>query len=159
MRAIVFLVTCLAILITTSCGDKAVTTYQPSGTETQIIGNWLWQESCGGIAGICTDSSAFGSEGISFTKDGISFGWCPVCDPLYSDYKIVQKISYYYGSDTIVTAIEREYEDVNFVDLIIKQLDDTALTLIQDCGDCYVTSYSRIRTTDITIVDPGGVGP
>ncbi len=39
MRAIVFLVTCLAILITTSCGDKAVTPYQPSETETQIIGN------------------------------------------------------------------------------------------------------------------------
>ena len=78
---------------------------------------------------------------------------------MYSDYKIVQKISYYYGSDTIVTAIEREYEDVNFVDLIIKQLDDSTLTLIQDCGDCYVISYARIRTSDITIVDPGGVGP
>lgn len=159
MRAIVFLVTCLAILITTACGDKAVTPYQPSETETQIIGNWLWQESCGGIAGICTDSSAFGSEGISFTKDGVSFGWCPVCDPLYSDYKIVQKKSYTYGSDTIVTAIERKYENDVLVDFIIKQLDDTGLTLIEDCGDCYVTTYSRIRATEPVIVIPDSLSP
>ena len=154
MKTTLVLLTCLIILIAASCGDKAVTPYQPSETETQIIGNWLWQESCGGIAGTCTDSSTFGSEGITFTKEGLSFQWCPVCYPLLVDYKIVQKKSYTYGQDTIVTAIVRTFEDSPLIDLIIKQLDDTALTLIQDCGDCYVTSYSRIRTSDPIIVGP-----
>jgi len=154
MRTTSILLTFFTILLATSCSDKSLEPIQPPDYEAKIVGDWLWLESCGGIAGVCNDSTAFGSEGISFTKDGISYGWCPVCDPLYSDYKIVQKISYYYGSDTIITAIEREYEDVNFVDLIIKQLDDSTLTLIQDCGDCYVTSYARIRINDPIIVDP-----
>ena len=154
MKANAILLTLFVFSLVTSCSEKVVGPPELPGAESQLIGDWLWLESCGGIAGVCNDSSAFGSEGISFTKDGISFGWCPVCDPLYSDYKIVQKKSYTYGQDTIVTAIVRTFEDSPLIDLIIKQLDDTALTLIQDCGDCYVTSYSRIRTTDPTIVGP-----
>ena len=159
MKANALLVTCLAIFITTSCGDKAVTPTQPSQAETQIVGQWLWQESCGGIAGICNDSSVFGAQGITFTEEGLSFQWCPVCDPLFIDYKIVQKKSYTYGSDTIVTAIERKYENDVLVDFIIKQLDDTGLTLIEDCGDCYVTTYSRIRATEPVIVIPDSLSP
>lgn len=143
MRANVFLVTCLAIFITTSCSDKAVTPYQPPETETQLIGNWFWLESCGGIGGICIGPSRIGSEGISFTKDGIFYRWCDVCYPLPIDYKIVQKTSYFYGPDTIVTAIVFIHEDVTIVDLIIKQLDDNGLTVIEDCGDCYEIVYSK----------------
>ena len=159
MRAFVFLVTCLAILITTSCGDKAVTPYQPSETETRIIGNWLWQESCGGIAGTCTDSSAFGSEGISFTKDGIFYAWCDVCDPLELEYSVVRKKSYIYGPDTIVDMLVIGSTSMFYPQQIIRHLDDSSLTLVQDCFDCYENYYSRIRTTDPIIVDPGGVGP
>ncbi|MEE8404812.1 MAG: hypothetical protein V3S17_05430 [candidate division Zixibacteria bacterium] len=159
MKTTLVLLTCLIILIAASCDDKGVEPNPLSEAETQIIGNWLWLESCGGIDGNCTDTSAFGTEGITFTKEGLSYQWCPVCFPLLADYKIVRKTSYTYGQDTIVTAIVRTFEDSPLIDLIIKQLDDTGLTLIQDCGDCYVTSYSRIQTTDITIVDPGGVGP
>lgn len=145
MRATIFLVTCLVIFITISCSDKAVTPYQPSESETQIVGNWLWLESCGGITGNCEDSSGFGSEGISFTKDGIFYRWCDVCYPLPIDYKIEQKTSYFYGPDTIVTAIVFIHEDVTIVDLIIKQLDDNGLTVIEDCGDCYESVYSRFE--------------
>ena len=159
MRAIVFLVTCLAILITTSCGDKAVEPIQPPDIDARLIGNWFWLESCGGIAGTCTDSSAFGSEGISFTKDGIFYAWCDVCDPLELEYSVVRKKSYIYGPDTIVDMLVIGSTSMFYPQQIIRHLDDSLLTLVQDCFDCYENYYSRIRTTDPIIVDPGGVGP
>ena len=154
MRVNIFLVTCLAILIATSCDDKGVTPYQPSETETQIIGDWLWQKSCGGIAGTCTDSSALGSEGITFTKEGLFYRWCDVCYPLELEYSIVQKTSYIYGSDTIVNILVIGSTSVILSELIIRQLDDSGLTLVQDCADCYENYYSRIRTTVPIIVGP-----
>ena len=146
MKANAILLTFFAIFITTSCSDKAVEPIQPPEIELEkIVGNWFWLESCGGITGICFDTSGFGSEGISFTKDGIFDRWCDVCYPLPIDYKIEQKTSYFYGPDTIVTAIVFIHEDVTIVDLIIKQLDDNGLTVIEDCGDCYESVYSRIN--------------
>ena len=155
MKSKSFLLICLATMLTAACGDKAVTPYQPSGTETQIIGNWLWLESCGGIGGNCEDSSGFGDEGISFGKDGSFLHWGTLIDPMDGiEYNIEQKTSYFYGPDTIVTAIVFKHENATFVDLIIKILDDNSLTVVQDCTDCYMMTYSRIRTTDPTIVGP-----
>ncbi len=145
MKSISVLLFCLAILLITSCSDKPVSPTQPPDTEAQIVGDWLWLESCGGIAGNCIDTSILGNMGISFTKDGIFYGWCDVCDPLPLDYKIEQKKSYSYGPDTIVTAIVFMHEDITIVDLIIKQLDDSGLTVLEDCGDCYESVYSRIQ--------------
>ena len=159
MWAFFFLVTILAILITTSLRDKALTSYQPSETETQIIGDWLWQESCGGIAGGCTDNSPLPKLGITFTKDGIFYAWCDVCDPLELEYSVVRKKSYIYGPDTIVDMLVIGSTSMFYPQQIIRHLDDSSLTLVQDCFDCYENYYSRIRTTDPIIVDPGGVGP
>ena len=160
MKANAFLLTLFTFLLATSCSNKALEPIQPPDYEAEIVGDWLWLESCGGIAGNCEYSTEFPQEGISFGENGSFFAWGTLIDPMDGiTYKIVQKISYSYGQDTIVTAIERRHETQTFVDLIIMQLDDNGLMFIRDCGDCYMSTYFRIRTTDITIVDPGGVGP
>lgn len=151
MRAIIFLVTCLAILIATSCGDKAVTPNQLSETETQIVGNWFWLESCGGFAGKCISPSVIGSDGVDFSKEGKIYYWCDVCTfPKLLDYKIEQKTSGIYGPDTIVTVIVITGDEqvspgltVQLPDLIIKHLDDSGLTVQEDCIDCYESVYSK----------------
>ena len=155
MKANALLLTCLVFFIATSCDDKGVTPYQPSETETQIIGNWLWLESCGGIDGNCEDSSGFGDDGISFGKDGSFFAWGTLIDPMDGiEYNIEQKTSFIFGPDTIVTTIVFKHKNVTFVDWIIKILDDNSLTVVRDCADCYESTYSRIRITDPTIAGP-----
>ena len=155
MRINVFLVTCLVFFIATSCSDKAVTPNQPPDYEAQIVGEWLWLESCGGIDGNCEDSSGFGDEFIGFGKDGSFLFWGTLIDPMDGiKYKIEQKTSYFYGPDTIVTAIVFKHENATFTDWIIKILDDNSLTLVRDCADCYVSTYARIRINDPIIAGP-----
>ena len=161
MKANAVLLTFFSILLATSCGDKAVTPNQPPEFELEkIVGDWFWKESCGGIEGNCFDTSISTGIGISFRENGTFFGFCDLCDPLDGIvYKIKKKPSFSFGPDTIVTAIELTHEDSKFVDLIITHLDDSRLTVIEDCADCYMMTYSRIRITDPVIVDPGSVSP
>ncbi len=159
MKANTILLTFFVILLATSCSDKSVTPNQPPGDEQQIIGNWLWVKSCGGFAGGCTDNSPLPNMGITFTKDGIFYAWCDVCDPLELEYSVVRKKSYIYGPDTIVDMLVIGSTSMFYPQQIIRHLDDSSLTLVQDCFDCYENYYSRIRTTDPIIVDPGGVSP
>lgn len=156
MKANAILLTFFAIFITTSCGDKAVEPIQPPEIELEkIVGNWLWLESCGGIDGNCEDSSGFGDDGISFGKDGSFFAWGTLIDPMDGiEYNIEQKTSFIFGPDTLVTAIVFKHESVTFTDWIIKILDDNSLTIVRDCADCYMSTYSRIQTTDPIIVGP-----
>ena len=160
MKANAILLTLFVFSLVTSCSEKVVGPPELPGAESQLIGDWLWLESCGGIDGNCFDTSSLPNQGISFMNDSMFFSWCDLCDPMEGIvYKIKNKPSFSFGPDTIVTAIELTHENTEFVDLIITHLDDSGLTVMEDCADCYVTSYSRIRTSDITIVDPGGVGP
>jgi len=155
MKVNVVLLTFFAILLAASCGDKSVTPNHPSETETQIVGDWLWLQSCGGIDGNCEDSSGFGDEGISFGKDGSFFIWGTLIDPMDGiEYNIEQKTSFIFGLDTIVTAIVFKHENATFVDWIIKILDDNSLTVVRDCADCYESAYARIRINDPIIVGP-----
>ena len=142
MRTNAFLLTCLAILIATSCSDKAVTPNQLSETETQLIGDWLLLETCGGIDGKCT--VPYNGDRVSFTTEGNIYYSCNTCYPLSLNYRIEQKTSLIYGPDTIVTVIViiRD-EPYHFPELIIKHLDDSALTVIEDCIDCYESVYSK----------------
>ena len=144
MKINAILLTFFSILLATSCSNKAVTPNQPSETETQIVGNWFWLESCGGFTGKCFVPSYIGSEGISFTKDGKFYHWCDVCSfPGVFDYRIEQKTSHFYGPDTIVTVIVIIDDEPFLPELIIKYLDDSGLTVIEDCIDCYESVYSK----------------
>ena len=143
MRTNALLVTCVAILFTTSCGDKPVAPYQPSETETLIIGDWFLLETCGGIGGICTVPHM--NDGVSFTTEGKIHYSCDVCYFLPLDYRIEQKTSLIYGPDTIVTVIVITSDHSILPELIIEHLDDSALTVQEDCIDCYESVYSRNR--------------
>lgn len=142
MRIIAFLVTCLAIFITTSCGDKPVAPIIPPDSEVKIIGDWSLLKSCGGIEDTCTVPHM--NDGVSFTTEGKIHYSCDVCYFLPHDYKIEQKTSFLYGPDTIVTVIViiRD-EPYYFPELIIKHLDDSALIVQEDCADCYESFYSK----------------
>jgi hypothetical protein len=155
MKSISLLLTCLIVLLTASCGDKTVSPVQSPGPEAKIVGDWLWQESCGGIAGICFDTSSVGGIGMLFTADGKFYRYCDVCDPIEGVvYEIKQKPSFFYGPDTIVTVIELTYGDTGFVDQIITHLDDSMLSIQGDCIDCYFSTFSKIRTAGPIIVGP-----
>ena len=152
MKANAFLLTCLAIIITTSCGDKALEPTQPPNIETKLIGNWFLLESCGGIDGKCT--VPYSGESVSFTTDGKIHYLCDVCFFLPYDYKIEQKTSLIYGPDTIVTVIVIFGDEPVLPELIIKSLNDSGLTVQEDCADCYESFYSRFRITNPFIVVP-----
>ena len=145
MKTTSFLLICLALILVTSCSDKGIEPIQTTDIEAKLIGNWLWLESCGGIDGKCLRPPYIGKEGLSFDKDGKSFYWRDDGFPSILDYKIEQKTSLVYRPDTIVTVIVFISESVVIQDLIIKQLDDSGLTVIEDCIDCYESVYSKTQ--------------
>jgi hypothetical protein len=127
------LVFCLILSI--QCGDKGIDPRPPSG----LVGSWRWVVSCGGVAYQCYYPDSVDYERrISFRADstyietsygGIGFS---------GRFSVVRKeIS---GGDTADVIIIEDYP----FELIIDSLTSTTLILIDNCADCFVSTYKRL---------------
>lgn len=103
---------------------------------TDIVGEWNWESSSGGIQGeTLTPESTGESRTLKITPN--SFKIYVEGNLTYdTPYEIKNDFSYIYSENREMIIPETGTRK-------IIELNGDALTLIDDCNDCYVVNYSR----------------
>jgi len=127
----------IAVIIIVSCTKEKTS----SVNSTSLIGEWSWISSTGGIAGIKYTPETTGEKRrITFDTDSVFRSYRNDTLKIESKYHLL-KVPASDGSDS-TKLVRYEFTTIR---QYYKVQSDGVLVLSDDCMDCFMNEYKRIR--------------